>query len=155
MFLSPYILFKSDREEKEWFEGVRNEKSHGFVHPALYVVVLAAARWHYLRIGQPAVVTHLLRTAEEQRTIYPGSSAFRSPHEFGRAVDLRTADLSDQDAREWEAWVNQAFSYQGREGLTTALLHHVGDRGEHLHLQVGPLEKIPQLRETLIRDTQT
>ena len=155
MYPSPYILFKSTRQEREWFEETRNEKGLVHLHPALYVLALAAAHWHYLRVGRPAVVTNILRTRDEQRSIYPNRPSHRSPHEFGRAVDLRTKDLDRETAAEWEAWINQTFGYYGKESARTALLHEIGNRGEHIHLQVGPLEQAPPALETFVRSTQT
>ncbi|HUU29363.1 MAG TPA: hypothetical protein VM123_16290 [archaeon] len=155
MYPSPYIRFKSTRQEREWFEGTRGDSGRDLLHPALYVLVLAAAHWHYLRVGQPAVVTHILRTGNEQRSIYPGSPDRRSPHEFGRGADLRTRDLAPEMAGEWEAWINNTFPYHGKEGALTALLHQIGNRGQHLHLQVGPLEAHPPVIETFIQSTLT
>jgi len=149
MYPSPYIRFKSPRQEREWFA-----RSPGAeIHPALYIVVLAASHWYCQRTGQPAVLTHLLRTEREQRQIYPDRTAYRSPHEFGRATDMRTAGLEPVVAREWEDWINRSFPYSGKPGARTALFHEVGGLGEHLHIQVGPLESAPKIPETFIQQS--
>ncbi|MBW7996003.1 MAG: M15 family metallopeptidase [Candidatus Glassbacteria bacterium] len=131
-----YLEFKSVRQLLEW---QRSE-----THPALQVIVLAAARWHWLAAAGPAVVTALLRTPREQKAIYPASSGGRSPHEFGRAADLRVSALTPAQAESWADWINSAFAYRGRSGLMTALVHEVGGRGRHLHVQVGPGESSPE-----------
>ena len=150
MYPSPYIRFKSVRQEKEWFGGDAESAGASALHPALYVLALAAAHWHYRFTGSPAVVTQILRSPAEQLEIYPDSPARRSPHEFGRAIDLRTRELEPEAARQWEQWLNAAFAYRGRSGVQTALFHEVGGRGGHLHLQVGPAESLPRLPETFI-----
>jgi len=154
MYPSPYIRFDGYREQGEWFEGCRAGKAGGRnLHPALYVLVQAAGLWHYRRTEQPAVVTHLLRTREEQRELYPQRTGLRSPHEFGRAADLRTRHLSRETALAWAEWINQSFDYLGRSGVMTAGCHEVGTHGQHLHLQVGPREKVPPVPESFIPTT--
>ncbi len=154
MYPSPYIRFDSYREQSEWFEGCGARKAESRnLHPALYVVVLAASFWHYRKTGRPAVVTHLLRTRREQRKLYPQRPKLRSPHEFGRAADLRTRGLTAETALEWAEWVNLSFDYSGRDGVMTALCHELGTHGHHLHLQVGPREGMPPVPETFILPT--
>jgi len=150
LYQSPYIRFKSSRQQREWFSGSGGVTGGAGVHPALYVVALAAAHWHFRSTGRPAVATHILRHRQEQLEIYPGNPGLRSPHEFGRALDFRTRDLEPGLAGLWEEWVNSAFSYRGREGVRTALLHAVGGRGEHLHVQVGPAESLPRLPDNYV-----
>jgi hypothetical protein len=143
-----YVSFKGPREKEEWLSGGAGpEATARDLHPALYVAVLAAGLWHFRRTGEPALVTCLLRTREEQQAIYPGRPDLRSPHEFGRAADLRTRHLPPATAREWAVWLNRTFDYLGRTGAATALIHEVGGRGTHLHLQIGPREPVPRATE--------
>jgi len=154
MYPSPYIRFDGYREQREWFEGCSaNKAAAPRIHPTLYVLVLAAGLWHYRKTGRPAVVTHLLRTREEQRKLYPHRPSLRSTHEYGRAADLRTRHLSSETALEWARWLNLCFDYYGRPGAMTALCHEVGAHGRHLHLQVGPREGTPAVPETFILTT--
>jgi len=150
MYPSPYIRFKSAREEGEWFNGCGVAAGTGVIHPALYVMALAAAHWYFRATGNPAVVTNILRSRQEQLEIYPDAPSRRSPHEFGRALDFRTRELGPEAARRWEDWLNQAFSYRGRAESRTALVHETGGRGEHLHLQVGPAESLPRHPDTFL-----
>ena len=133
-----YLDFKTGDLRRQWRQGQ--------LHPALRVIVTAAARWHWLATGKQAVVTSLLRTREQQRKIYPSSPGKRSPHEFGRAADMRVSLLHPGRAGDWARWLNEAFPYQGRTGLKTALVHEVGGRGNHIHVQVGPGETLPSQR---------
>ena len=152
MYASPYIRFDGEREKQEWFEGcLANMPKARRIHPALYVMVLAAALWYYRRTGEPVVITHILRTREEQRKFYPDQPNKRSTHEFGQAADLRTRNLSFEVAQEWAEWLNLCFDYYGRLGSMTALVHEVGKHGMHFHLQVGPHEKLPPVPETFIK----
>ncbi|OGG05344.1 MAG: hypothetical protein A3F83_13210 [Candidatus Glassbacteria bacterium RIFCSPLOWO2_12_FULL_58_11] len=153
MYRTPYLVFKSARLESEW-SGGGTQKGVG-LHPALYVVVLAAAHWHYRTLGKPAELTCLLRTPEEQKAIYPDRRDFRSPHEFGRAADLRTLGLSPETSRLWEEWLNLTFSYRGKAGARTALVHEVHGLGEHLHLQIGPQEAAPKMPESFVLHSVT
>ena len=135
MLAERYLDFKTDRQRGEW----QSQR----LHPALSVIVLAAARWHWLATAEPAVVTGILRTPAEQRAIYPAGAGRRSPHEFGRAADIRVTSLADGQAEAWARWRNDTFVYSGRSGLKTALVHQVAGGGRHLHLQVGPGEDAP------------
>ncbi len=135
MLAERYLDFKTGRQRDEW----RSPR----LHPALGVIVLAAARWHWLSCGEPAVVTAVLRTPAEQRAIYPARPGRRSPHEFGRAADVRVTALAQGQAEAWARWLNDSFAYSGRSGLKTALVHQVAGGGRHLHLQVGPGEDAP------------
>jgi hypothetical protein len=131
-----YLSFKDSRVEAQW-----NDPDS--LHPALRVIVAAAAHWHWRATGQPAVLTCLLRSKEEQRAIYPDSPQRRSPHEYGRAADFRTRDMAKAKAEAWRDWLNRSFTYLGRAGARTALLHEVNSMGGHLHVQVGPAEPAP------------
>jgi len=152
MYPSPYIRFKSLRIEREWFAGSNSSDRMPNLHPALYVAVLAAAYWHFRRTGKPAVLTHLIRSREEQRKIYPDKPNVRSVHEFGRGADLRVTDLEEMARIEWENWINQNFEYRSaKQGPRTAIIHQVGSLGEHLHIQIGPLEPSPHIPDTFIQ----
>ncbi|MEA2064482.1 MAG: hypothetical protein U9P14_12335 [Gemmatimonadota bacterium] len=151
MYPSPFIRFGSLHCESEWFEtGYAGGTKGPGIHPALYVAVLAACLWHFRRTGEPAVVTHLLRSSSEQRRLYPHQPHRRSPHQYGRAADLRTRHLDDSTAEEWAEWVNRSFDYRGRAGVQTALYHQVGNHGHHLHLQVGPAEDAPPVPDSFV-----
>jgi len=153
MYPSPYIRFDGRREEIEWFSGRgAGEEFRGHqLHPALYALVLAAALWHYRRTGKPVVITHILRSRAEQRKIYPDKPGRRSPHEFGRAADLRTRRLDSEIAREWAEWINQSFEYLSKTKTKTALVHEVDGRGVHLHLQIGSREPTPEKPDSYIQ----
>lgn len=142
MDYSTYLRFSDARVESEWLESLlETEPELQKIHPAIYVIVTAAALWHFRRTGQPATVTHILRTNSEQRLIYPDDPSRRSPHEFGRAVDLRTRHLKAGESDQWHDWINRTFEYYGQKGLSTAVCHEIGGRGRHMHIQVGPAEK--------------
>ena len=137
MYSSPYIRFLSSRQERDWFENA--------LHPALYVIVLIAARWHYLRTKKPAVITSLIRPDD------PGV------HGDGRGADLRTWELDQQGQKEWEDYLNFNFPYvfSSKKEARTAKVHEVKgedgvSKGLHLHLQVGPLEPKPKPPESFI-----
>lgn len=151
MYPSPYIRFKSSRIEREWFAGSNSADPVPKLHPALYIVVLAAANWHYKRTGEPAVLTGIIRNRDEQLRIYPDKPDRRSVHEFGRGADIRITGLQPVVAMELEEWINRTFEYQSTKlSLHTAMIHEVGELGEHLHLQIGPLESKPETPDNFI-----
>ena len=70
--LKYYLEFKDKRVENEWKAGcIPETPAETAIHPALVVVVNAAAHWVYRATGHKAVLTHLLRTPAEQAQIYP------------------------------------------------------------------------------------
>ncbi len=151
MYPSPYIRFKSSRIEREWFAGSNPADPIPKLHPALYIVVLAAAHWYFKRTGEPAVLTGIIRTRDEQLEIYPDHPDRRSVHEFGRGTDIRTSGLQPVVAMEWREWIDRNFEYQSaRLNLHTAWVHETGEFGEHLHIQVGPLESKPETPDNFI-----
>jgi len=98
-------------------------------HPALYVVLLAAAHWHYTMTGSAMTITSLWRPD--------------GIHKCFRAADVRTRQLYPLLVEQWENWINSVFQYHGAAGCRTALVHDVG-RGSHMHIQVGPMESTPK-----------
>jgi len=139
---SPYLRFKSQRISDEWQDNRLN--------PLLRIIVLAAAYWHFRNTTIPAVLTGLLRTREEQQAIYPSEPNRRSVHEYWRGADLRTTHINIL-APEWRDWINSIFPYNGSNpAIMTALVHQVGTHGEHLHLQCGPNERIPEVPDGYI-----
>jgi hypothetical protein len=120
----PYLDFKTPQIRAQW--------ESDQIHPALRVLVLLAALLRYRQTGRPAVVTSLLREGDPH-----------SPHcaRPCRGADLRTRDSSPLAAREWEAAIYRAIAYQGDRH--SALYHDVG-QGDHMHLQVSPVEPDPR-----------
>lgn len=120
----PYLDFKTDALRAEW--------AAGDLHPGLVALVRYAAWLHYRLTGRKAVITSLLRDDNPH-----------SPHcaRPCRGADLRTNDISDLTAREWEAQIKAGASYLGEK--SSALFHDVG-QGAHLHLQVSILEPDPR-----------
>jgi len=138
MHSSPYIRFKTPELESQWNEGYRDENGNlNQLHPALKVLILAAAYKHFLLTGKPMVITSLYRSGRG------------SPHNYGRGGDGRIHDIPNPQRNWWEEWLNETFTYHGKLGCKTALIHDVG-KGNHIHLQVGPKEPIPEVPETFI-----
>lgn len=139
MLLSPYIRFKSHALKLQWEDGYLDASGNTQqFHPALYIIVLAAALKHYKLTRKPLVITSLYR---------PGRG---SVHNYGRGVDCRTHDIDEPQMGWWERWLKETFIYHGKVGCQTAMIHDTG-RGKHLHLQVGSDEKMPEVPETFIQ----
>lgn len=136
--VSEYLEFKDDDPEEEKL--LKGQWESGNLHPGIVVVILYAARLHYLITGKKAVITSLYR----EKTTDSGV------HEDWRAGDLRTWYLDDIQKTMWEADINTAFPYEysGSKTAKTAWIHEVRgedgkSKGEHLHLQTGPFERKP------------
>jgi len=123
---SLYLRFLEKDLEEQWRSGI--------FHPKLYVVVDTAALWHFQQFKIPALVTSLWRE-------WTGTGT--KIHRAFRGCDLRSKHIETL-APAWEEYLNKTFPYLGKEGCTTAWLHDVG-QGVHLHLQIGPLEPVPEI----------
>lgn len=120
------IKFKTPRIEGEWASAYKPLKD--------FVTLLALYLW--LKYKKDLTITELLRTDEEQAAYYAKDVDFRlrpwrSTHQDGRAVDIRTRDMSPEIAKEL---YNLACSIPYRDGKKSAVLHDIG-LGMHLHVQ--------------------
>ncbi|MCB0221349.1 MAG: hypothetical protein KDH09_16755, partial [Chrysiogenetes bacterium] len=116
------------------------------VDPRVRAILLDAACFLAAR-GFALLVTCLLRTREEQRTIFERAVQLglkepeRSPHEFGRAADIRTHGIPEKVIAELVTYINHKYPYDpstgsGQAHRKCAIRHNVGG-GDHLHIQVG------------------
>lgn len=110
------------------------------VDPRVRAVLLDAA-WFLGERGCVLVVTCLLRTREEQRKIFDRAMQLgrkepeRSPHEFGRAADIRTQGISDEVIAGLVEYLNRKYPYDTPK-MKCAIRHDVGG-GDHVHVQMG------------------
>ncbi|MCB0221675.1 MAG: hypothetical protein KDH09_18405 [Chrysiogenetes bacterium] len=110
------------------------------VDPRVRAILLDAACFLAAR-GFSLLVTCLLRTRDEQRAIFERAVQLglkepeRSPHEFGRAADIRTMGIPDEVIAELVAYINLKYPYDTPK-IQCAIRHNVGG-GDHLHIQVG------------------
>lgn len=124
------ILCKSERIYSELLK----------VDPRIRAILLDAA-WFLGERGYSLVVTCLLRTREEQQEIFSRAMELgrkepeRSPHEFGRAADIRTQGIPGEVIAELVAYLNRKYPYDTPK-MKCAIRHDVGG-GDHVHVQVG------------------
>ena len=110
------------------------------VDPRVRAILLDAACFLAAR-GFSLLVTCLLRTRDEQRAIFERAVQLglkepeRSPHEFGRAADIRTMGIPDEVIAELVAYINLKYPYDTPK-IQCAIRHNVGG-GDHLLIQVG------------------
>ncbi len=130
------ILFKEERLLKELPK----------VDPRVRAILLDAAQFLLAR-GYALIVTCLLRTRQEQECIFALAQKLgrkepeRSPHEFGRAADIRTQEIPDEVIVELVEYLNRKYPYDALTGSAQAtrkcaIRHDVGS-GDHVHVQVG------------------
>ncbi len=124
------ILFKEERLAEELPR----------VDPRVRAILLDAAQFLLAR-GYALVVTCLLRTRKEQERIFALAQKLgrkepeRSPHEFGRAADIRTQEIPDEVIVELVDYLNRKYPYDN-PNMKCAIRHDVGS-GDHVHVQVG------------------
>jgi len=122
---SAVLRFKSTRERQEFAR----------IRPALRAVLFEIAHFSRRHFDRVPVITHLLRTHAEQEDIYGAGTTKHSPHQDGRAADLRSRIYTADQVRVLVRYINTTFP-RG-DGYPTALYHSVG-RGWHLHIQIAP-----------------
>jgi hypothetical protein len=88
----------------------------------------------------PLVLTHILRTQEEQNEIYGNNQKYKlnpwkSPHQELRAADARLRDMGVKNANRLAEEINRIFPYDQVTGIKTVLVHDVG-HGNHIHFQI-------------------
>ena len=128
-FLSnPMIKFKSKRQEREFNK----------VDPRIKALTFYISLYFHENLVKLPVVTSVLRTQREQSSFYRRglSKIKRSPHMYGRAIDIRLRDIPKNDAIKLVNHVN--MYWQRRDKYETALAHGKG-AGYHLHIQVPSL----------------
>lgn len=136
------IAFKSPELEDQFFRAdVR-----------LQPIIRAAAEYLSAR-GMTLTVTCVFRDAATQAK-YRAEAArlgrqmsVTSPHEDGRAVDIRTRDLDPATIKELVTRLNRDFPYAPfgtpAARFRTAIYHDVG-QGAHIHIQVRPPFRPPE-----------
>lgn len=122
------------------------KEEFGKIDRRLRIIILAFAQHLKEKNQGDVLMTHILRTQEEQDAIYTSdkvdketrdryiATPWRSTHQDGRAVDvsIRMLDLPEYQ----EQWLNKHFNYDERDKYPTAKLHNIG-HGSHLHIQVS------------------
>lgn len=91
---------------------------------AVMLLVLEAAKEWFIIINKPMIITSLIR----QEGI----------HALGRAVDLRSTELTPAQVVAFDAYMNDKYKpWTGQDGEMhkTCIYHDVG-QGAHFHLQV-------------------
>lgn len=85
---------------------------------------------------QPMIVTCLMRTAEEQLSLFEHGEASdkTSVHMYGRGADVRLFEKGNEELLEH---INQMFPYDSRRSHWTMMIH--GGSARHIHLQTRPL----------------
>ena len=104
-------------------------------------IVFGVAGYVNYRWGKDITVTHILRSQWQQDQYYsttPGylQSPWKSVHQYGRGIDLRSRDFTKEQIAELADWVNENFPYDERNSHSTLIYHNIG-LGKHLHLQVA------------------
>ena len=142
----PAVLdFKSARVHDEWMSMVHGRKPDG-----LLPVMLYAGYQSMLICGEPAVVTMIWRSDDEQAELLhlrnqqreevglaPVSMDTKSVHQLWRGFDLRSRIYTVRQRQELCRRVSTRFDY-GR-GRKTLAYHPRGTAG-HLHGQIPGLE---------------
>lgn len=111
------IAFDTPKQLAEW----ESKK----LDPRLRVLVYFVAGYVLHEMNLPTVITSIYREGDE------------GVHGCWRGVDIRTRDMSEDQAMHLEAVINKHFTYDPDRNYPTAYYHdNRGAPGKHLHLQV-------------------
>ncbi len=118
------LQFKTPKQEQE-FENV---------DPRIKALTFYVTYYFNVVLKVVPVITSVWRTEEEQKQFLKEgkTTATMSPHQFGRAVDIRLNDVPRDTIPLLVATINQKWARN--DGKVTALMHGIG-QGIHIHLQ--------------------
>lgn len=120
----------------------RLKKEHGDLqgkNNKLYKVLEDINSYTNRHFKKPILITMIYRTDIEQAYLYRNSArykkrAFKSPHQFWHAVDLRSHTFTSAEIVELVDWINNKYD-EKNEHRWTAKFHSVGTGGKHFHIQ--------------------
>lgn len=118
------ILFKDDYAKKGW------EK----LHPIVQSIVESMGRWSMSYDGKPLTITETISTASRDKKLGRVSSS----HQEGRAVDIRTHDMSKEKLNIFLTYFSEKFNkygYTNRAGARKLMLYKPDP--PHIHLSIG------------------
>lgn len=123
------ILFKTEngvRLEMEWNDPRLDSRLKFILH--------AMSDYMFEQFGVNLTITEIYRSDATNREYYKDlDNPPPSTHQYWRAADIRSYDLSDKQIQELLFWVVNQVDY-GKEGIFTAKYHTVG-MGFHFHVQ--------------------
>ncbi len=119
------VQFKSERLLQEW-----NSRE---LDTRMRAILLALAEYIERNYNKGLVVTSIHRTTAEQKSIYGQDTTRVSPHQFWRAIDIRTWIYDANEVTGILAFLNKWWPRSDSKPL--AIYHDVG-RGAHIHIQV-------------------
>lgn len=131
------MKFKTPDVEEE-FRGLRKTVKFQF-RSRLGLIARALDYYCQFFFKKEITITHVLRTQEQQDSFYRDDPVYKvkswkSVHQFGRGVDIRSMDFEEHEIKQIVDWVNMSFPY-GDGKHATCICHNVG-QGEHIHLQI-------------------
>jgi hypothetical protein len=120
------IKFKHD-EDKEMFY---------MLHPALIMIFADMAYYAQAQHNVDLVVTETITTPQEDNELKRTSKS----HQQGRAIDIRTRDLSAWVVQDILEYINKKpeysrFHYLSSSGYKRLAYYHIGN-AEHIHLAI-------------------
>lgn len=124
-----------------FFDNSKLEKEFELVNSKLKGIVWYAAFLCIENFQSPLIITHILRTQEEQDEIYKNDkkyqkSPWKSVHQFNRGVDVRLHNIGIKNATMLAKKINSLFPYKKGTDKKTVLVHDIG-HGNHIHFQVN------------------
>jgi hypothetical protein len=112
----------------------------------LRFIVMAWTAEVQLKFDYTPIITEIMRTQEEQDYIYTNlapedlkekykAEHFQSVHQYGRGIDLRSADMT-QEMIDFTINYFKHIIYDIDRKIQTLVYHEVGD-GIHFHIQIN------------------
>lgn len=102
---------------------------HHEIDPRLSAILLGLDNWTRVQLGKELTITCLNRTKEENKKV--GGVAW-SAHLDGRAADIRTWNLTDEDIGRIKRYLSESW---GTDFLF--FKYHDSGSGKHIHLNIN------------------
>lgn len=120
------LLFKSDSVEKNFQK----------LHPIVIDIVNAINLWAIAYDKKPILITESVSDPESDKKLGRVSPA----HSEGRAVDIRTIDMSKDKLVSLMRTFTERFlhlGYKTQKGERRLMYFHNNGNGDHIHLAIG------------------
>jgi hypothetical protein len=118
------IIFKDDYAKKGW------EK----LHPIVQSIVESMGRWSMQYDGKPLTITDTISTASRDKKL----GRISLSHQEGRAVDIRTFDMSKEKLTAFLTYFSERYNHLGYlNSSKVRKLMLYKPEPPHIHLSIG------------------
>lgn len=123
-----YLIPKSENG-REYKDRLRGE-IYDHLDPRLLAILLASAVWFWREFGKKLTYTCVNRTEAENKLV--GGVKY-SAHLYGRAVDLRVHNLTEDEIKALIEYIDQNWQ---KERQWLYILVHGAGHNKHMHINI-------------------